>query len=104
MAIVALDCGAVARCLGPIIADVPLWPSSLYAWLAGAAARSPALWARCEGALDDALAPWLTPYGDAAPPTIAEALVEHGGAAMNGREVAAALWALVGGAIRPSKR
>lgn len=95
VAVVALDCGAVARCLGEAVADLPLWPSSLYAWLAEAATRSPALWARCEGALDDALAPWLTPYQDTAPATIAQALLEHAGAAMDGREVAAALWALV---------
>jgi hypothetical protein len=95
VAVVALDCGAVAHCLGGVIADLPIWPSTLYAWLAEAATRSPSLWERCASVLDEALAPWLAPYRHAAPAAIAQVLVEHGGAAMDGREVAAALWALV---------
>lgn len=93
--VVALDCRSVAECLGLAPLATPLWPSTLYAWLAETAATSPAVWDRCARELDRSLARWLPAYGDAAPAAIAEALVARDGTCMGGEEVAAALWALV---------
>lgn len=92
---VALDCGAVAECLGrPTPTD--LWPSTLYAWAAAAAVRSSIVWRRCARALDVALAPWLGPYQDASAAAIVGVLSARDAAtAMTRHEIAAALWAIV---------
>lgn len=94
---IALDRAAVSACLGGASAhDGALWPSTLYAWAAETAARSPLVWRRCEIALDDALAPWLTAYERASVARIAEALSPpETAAALAGHEIAAALWALI---------
>src|SRR5690606_18504769 len=62
----ALDREEVAACLGVDEAvGSGTWPSTLYAWAAEAAARSPRVWLRCARALDRALEPSLAPIRDA---------------------------------------
>lgn len=95
VAVVALDCEAAAAVLGVSLRDAPLWPSSVYAWLAEAAARSPAVWRRCARALDAALAPRLAPYVDRSVAEVTQALLAPESAAIEAPEIAAALWALV---------
>ncbi|MCA9608988.1 MAG: hypothetical protein KC619_25480 [Myxococcales bacterium] len=95
VAVVALDCEQAAACLGIARSDAPLWPSSVYAWLAEAASRSPAVWRRSERALDAALAPWMAPYVDRSAAAIAQALLAPESVAIERAEIAAALWALV---------
>lgn len=95
--VIALDRDAVGACLGAGEAvSASLWPSTLYAWAAETAARSPRVFERCATVLDHALAPWMGPYADAPVGRIAEALsTADGAAALAGPEVAAALWSLV---------
>lgn len=95
VAVVAMDCRSAGECLGVAPLAAPLWPSTLYAWLAETAATSPTVWDRCARRLDDSLGRWLAPYVGASPEVIARALCERGGTTMSGQEIAAALWALV---------
>lgn len=93
--VLALDRASVASCLGAGRAEGhEVWPSTLYAWAAEAAARSPRVWERCARAIDAALGGWVSPYEDASAARIAE-LLRLGDAAMTGEEIAAALWTLV---------
>lgn len=94
VAVVALDREEVAACLGVPGGDSSVWPSTLYAWLAEAAAASPVIWSRAAAALDRALGPWLAPHRDATAATIAYRLTAREARALDGREVAGALWAL----------
>ncbi|MCZ7686575.1 MAG: hypothetical protein M5U28_50640 [Sandaracinaceae bacterium] len=60
--VLALDRASIASCLGAGRAEGhEVWPSTLYAWAAEAAARSPRVWERCARAIDAALAPWVGP-------------------------------------------
>jgi len=95
--VLALDRAAVSACLGSArLREGPVWPSTLYAWAAETAARSPLVWCRCAAALDDALAPWLATYERAPVARITEVLSpRESAAALTGQEIAAALWALV---------
>ncbi|MBX3272454.1 MAG: hypothetical protein KF729_19500 [Sandaracinaceae bacterium] len=92
--VVGLDCAAVARCLGEPGELAGVWPSTLYAWAAETALRSPRVWARCATALDHALGGALPSSGSSA--ALARLLTERDGAtALCAREIAAVLWALV---------
>lgn len=94
VSVIALDCASATACLGLVAADAPLWPSSVYTWLAEASARSPCVWRRCARALDDSLAPWLGAYGSRSAAWIAQMLLAPECAAIERYEIAAALWAL----------
>ena len=90
--VVGLDCAAVARCLGGEPGELAgIWPSTLYAWAAETALRSPRVWARCAPALDGAL-----PVASGSSAALARLLSERDDAvALSAREIAAVLWAVV---------
>lgn len=94
--VLALDRATVGACLGVHAEDAGLWPSTLHAWAAETAARSPLVWSRCARAIDEALAPWMAPFEEASVACLAQALgAGQSTTAMAGHEIAAALWALV---------
>jgi hypothetical protein len=92
---IALDRNVAADCLGEAAEDsLSLWPSSLYGILATKAALSRKVWDRCFRQIERSLG-HLGKRFDSLPPSSLSQLFREGAQALDNRELAALLWALL---------